>query len=54
MPMAMVGGNHGEAGEATFGRLGLQDARQAGVPAKVQVRVGHPCSRALSKGWRIH
>src|SRR5271165_311691 len=40
--VAMVGGDHGEAGEPALGRLGLQDAWKAGSAADVEESLDHP------------
>src|SRR5437763_12694510 len=36
-PMAEIGSDHRQTGEAAFGRLGLQDYRQPGAPPEIQV-----------------
>ncbi|HYZ24824.1 MAG TPA: hypothetical protein VE690_21975, partial [Rhodopila sp.] len=41
-PVAVIGGDHGEAGEAALRRLGLQDAGQAGAAADVKQAQDHP------------
>jgi hypothetical protein len=51
--VAVVGGDHGQAGEAAFGGLGLQDARQAPAAAEVEEVAYHPWILALRRGLRI-
>src|SRR4051812_3829150 len=51
--VAMVAGDHGEAGEAAFRGLVLQDARQPAAAAEMQEVLNHPWIRALSSGLTI-
>ncbi|MDI3308260.1 MAG: hypothetical protein QJR07_14300 [Acetobacteraceae bacterium] len=40
--VAIIGSDHGEAGEAALGGLGLQDARQAATAAEIEQILDHP------------
>ena len=52
--MAVVAGDHGEAGEAAFSGLGLQDERQTRAAGEIDQGVQHQEILALRRGSRSH
>src|SRR6516165_4119659 len=50
--MSVIRADHGQAGEPTFGRLGLLDNRQDAPAAEIQ-QAHHDPILTLSSGWRI-